>query len=115
MMQAAKEFESELKTEPEETVADSSTVAMSNKAEEKTEVSSSSKENVWRMMNETLGFGLFFSCSYKGLWNEFRSNTLCWKKQSSLPVRIGSMVFESVSSSSQEGRITCKKSTENTK
>lgn len=46
MMQAAKEFESELKTEPEETVADSSTVAMSNKAEEKTEVSSSSKENV---------------------------------------------------------------------
>ncbi|CAN7089604.1 hypothetical protein BRARA_I00426 [Brassica rapa] len=44
--QAAKEFESELKTEPEETVADSSTVAMSNKAEEKTEVSSSSKENV---------------------------------------------------------------------
>ena len=46
MMQAAKEFESELKTEPEDSVADSSPVAMSNKAEEKTEVSSSSKENV---------------------------------------------------------------------
>ncbi|KAH0908563.1 hypothetical protein HID58_031884 [Brassica napus] len=46
LLLAAKEFESELKTEPEETVADSSTVAMSNKAEEKTEVSSSSKENV---------------------------------------------------------------------
>ncbi|CAF2036018.1 BnaA09g03480D [Brassica napus] len=44
--QAAKEFESELKTEPEDSVADSSPVAMSNKAEEKTEVSSSSKENV---------------------------------------------------------------------
>ncbi|KAG7552226.1 Sec-independent protein translocase protein TatA/E [Arabidopsis thaliana x Arabidopsis arenosa] len=45
--QAAKEFESELKTEPEDSVADSSQVAMSNKEEEKkTEVSSSSKENV---------------------------------------------------------------------
>ncbi|KAJ4877722.1 hypothetical protein Rs2_42740 [Raphanus sativus] len=45
--QAAKEFESELKTEPEDSVADSSTpVSMSNKAEEKTEVSSSSKDNV---------------------------------------------------------------------
>ncbi|VVB15301.1 unnamed protein product [Arabis nemorensis] len=45
--QAAKEFESELKTEPEDSVADSSPVAMSsNKEEEKTEVSSSSKENV---------------------------------------------------------------------
>lgn len=47
MMQAAKEFESELKTEPEDSVADSSPVAASsNKEEEKTEVSSSSKENV---------------------------------------------------------------------
>lgn len=46
MMQAAKEFESELKTEPEDSVADSSPVAMSSKEEEKTEVSSSSKENV---------------------------------------------------------------------
>ncbi|CAN6862077.1 unnamed protein product [Brassica oleracea] len=44
--QAAKEFESELKTEPEDSVAGSSPVAMSNKAEEKTEVLSSSKENV---------------------------------------------------------------------
>ncbi|CAD5332964.1 unnamed protein product [Arabidopsis thaliana] len=45
--QAAKEFESELKTEPEESVAESSQVATSNKEEEKkTEVSSSSKENV---------------------------------------------------------------------
>ncbi|CAA0405383.1 unnamed protein product [Arabidopsis thaliana] len=45
--QAAKEFESELKTEPEDSVADSSQVAMSNKEEEKkTEVSSSAKENV---------------------------------------------------------------------
>ncbi|KAL0718052.1 hypothetical protein Bca4012_067374 [Brassica carinata] len=35
--QAAKEFESELKTEPEDSVADSSPVAMSNKTEEKTE------------------------------------------------------------------------------
>ncbi|KAL1208919.1 Sec-independent protein translocase protein TATA [Cardamine amara subsp. amara] len=44
--QAAKEFESELKTEPEDSVADSSSpVAMSKKEEEK-EVSSSSKENV---------------------------------------------------------------------
>lgn len=34
-MQAAKEFESELKTEPEDSVADSSPVAMSNKEEEK--------------------------------------------------------------------------------
>ena len=40
MMQAAKEFESELKTEPEDSVADSSPVAVSNKAEEKTEASS---------------------------------------------------------------------------
>lgn len=46
MMQAAKEFESELKTEPEDSVAGSSPVAMSNKAEEKTEVLSSSKDNV---------------------------------------------------------------------
>uniref|UniRef100_A0A1J3JZ82 Sec-independent protein translocase protein TATA, chloroplastic n=1 Tax=Noccaea caerulescens TaxID=107243 RepID=A0A1J3JZ82_NOCCA len=38
--QAAKEFESELKTEPEDSVA------MSNKEEDKTEVSSNSKENV---------------------------------------------------------------------
>ena len=45
-MQAAKEFESELKTEPEDSVAGSSPVAMSNKAEEKTEVLSSSKDNV---------------------------------------------------------------------
>ena len=48
MMQAAKEFESELKTEPEpeDSVAGSSSpVAMSNKEEEKTEVSSSSKDN----------------------------------------------------------------------
>lgn len=47
-MQAAKEFESELKTEPEDSsVADSSSpVAVSNKEEEKAEVSSSSKENV---------------------------------------------------------------------
>ncbi|XP_010455196.1 PREDICTED: sec-independent protein translocase protein TATA, chloroplastic-like [Camelina sativa] len=45
--QAAKEFESELKTEPEDSVTDSSPVAMSNKEEEKkAEVSSSSKENV---------------------------------------------------------------------
>ncbi|KAF8107227.1 hypothetical protein N665_0124s0024 [Sinapis alba] len=45
--QAAKEFESELKTEPEDSVAESSSpVAMSNKAEGKTEVSSSSKDNV---------------------------------------------------------------------
>ncbi|CAF2011360.1 hypothetical protein Bca4012_079044 [Brassica carinata] len=46
--QAAKEFESELKTEPEpeDSVAGSSSpVAMSNKEEEKTEVSSSSKDN----------------------------------------------------------------------
>ena len=46
MMQAAKEFESELKTEPEDSVAGSSSpVAMSNKEEEKTEASSSSKDN----------------------------------------------------------------------
>ncbi|ESQ32316.1 hypothetical protein EUTSA_v10005085mg [Eutrema salsugineum] len=44
--QAAKEFESELKTEPEDSVADSSPVAMSKKEEEKTEVSSSSKDSV---------------------------------------------------------------------
>lgn len=45
--QAAKEFESELKTEPEDSVTDSSSpVAMSKKEDEKTEVSSSSKENV---------------------------------------------------------------------
>ncbi|CAH8299267.1 unnamed protein product [Eruca vesicaria subsp. sativa] len=44
--QAAKEFESELKTEPEDSVGSSSSpVAMSNKEEEKTEVSSSSKDN----------------------------------------------------------------------
>ncbi|KAJ0253076.1 Sec-independent protein translocase protein TATA [Hirschfeldia incana] len=42
--QAAKEFESELKTEPEDSVADSS--PMSNKTEEETEVSSSSKDNL---------------------------------------------------------------------
>jgi len=59
--QAAKEFESELKTEPEESVAESSQVATSNKEEEKkTEVSSSSKENVWRW--ETSVFA--FPCSY---------------------------------------------------
>ncbi|KFK31934.1 hypothetical protein AALP_AA6G178200 [Arabis alpina] len=40
--QAAKEFESELKTEPEDSVP----VATSNQEDEKTEVSSSSKENV---------------------------------------------------------------------
>ncbi|CAA7025987.1 unnamed protein product [Microthlaspi erraticum] len=44
--QAAKEFESELKTEPEDSASSSSPVAMSNKEEEKTEVSPSSKENV---------------------------------------------------------------------
>ncbi|KAJ4900730.1 hypothetical protein Rs2_14681 [Raphanus sativus] len=44
--QAAKEFESELKTEPEDSVTGSSSpVAMSNKEEDKTEVSSSSKDN----------------------------------------------------------------------
>ncbi|KAG2261076.1 hypothetical protein Bca52824_068155 [Brassica carinata] len=44
--QAAKEFESELKTEPEDSVAGSSSpVAMSNKEEDKTEMSSSSKDN----------------------------------------------------------------------
>lgn len=48
VLQAAKEFESELKTEPEDSVADSSSspLAMSKKEEEKTEVPSSSKENV---------------------------------------------------------------------
>ncbi|KAF8048273.1 hypothetical protein N665_2582s0003, partial [Sinapis alba] len=44
--QAAKEFESELKTEPEDFATESAPVAMSNKAEEKTEVSSSSKDDV---------------------------------------------------------------------
>ncbi|CAL9231503.1 unnamed protein product [Arabidopsis halleri] len=45
--QAAKEFESELKTEPEDSATNSSLVAMSNKeVEKKTEVSSSSEENV---------------------------------------------------------------------
>ncbi|KAL1204452.1 Sec-independent protein translocase protein TATA [Cardamine amara subsp. amara] len=45
--QAAKELESELKTEPEDFVADSSSrVAMSKKEEDKTEVPSFSKENV---------------------------------------------------------------------
>ncbi|KAL1205175.1 Sec-independent protein translocase protein TATA [Cardamine amara subsp. amara] len=44
---AAKESESELKTEPEDFVADSSSrVAMSKKEEDKTEVLSFSKENV---------------------------------------------------------------------
>ncbi|CAF1920797.1 sec-independent protein translocase protein TATA, chloroplastic [Brassica napus] len=47
--QAAKEFESELKTEPEDSVADSSPIAMSNKAEEKPEVSSSSKDKCINM------------------------------------------------------------------
>lgn len=46
LMQAAKEFESELKTEPEDSASGSSPVAMSNKEEDKTEVSSNSKENV---------------------------------------------------------------------
>ncbi|CAG7895706.1 unnamed protein product [Brassica rapa] len=44
--QAAKEFESELETEPEHSVTDPSPVARRNNVEEKTEASSSSKDNV---------------------------------------------------------------------